>query len=208
MLAKEGVPYIAVLLIIVAFFYYIFPVLALIPFTLLLFVLFFFRNPSRKIIKNNRHILSPADGTIVEIKELKNHRFFEGRVVKVSIFLSVLNVHINRSPVSGNITHTEYRPGKYLPAFKSHASEINERNTVIIENEHVKVLVNQITGFIARRIVFYKKRGDFLNQGQRLGMIKFGSRTEIIMPASIKIKVREGQKVKAGITILGVLGDE
>ncbi|MTI84227.1 MAG: phosphatidylserine decarboxylase family protein [Firmicutes bacterium] len=208
MIIKDGIPYIAVLIILCLFFYFLHPVLALIPAGLLLFVVFFFRNPPRQIPENDQHILSPADGKIMEIKEIKDTVFFGGKVTKITIFLSVFNVHVNRAPIKGKITHTEYRPGKFLPAFKGHASDVNERNTIGIENEHLKVMVHQITGFIARRIVFYHKKGDFLSQGSIFGMIKFGSCTEIVIPAHVKTVAQKGQKVKAGISVLGVLRNE
>ncbi|WP_066636702.1 phosphatidylserine decarboxylase family protein [Desulfolucanica intricata] len=208
MIVKDGIPYILVFAALSILVYYINPTLAVIPIILLLFVTFFFRNPPRAVIRDYTHILSPADGRIQEIEELEDSNYIYNKAIKIRIFLSLFNVHINRSPISGKITHTEYRPGQYLPAFKNHASDINERNTIVIENDYLKVLVHQITGFIARRIVCYKKKGDSLEQGQIFGLIKFGSCTEIIVPTNVKILVQKGQKVKAGITVLGVLRDE
>ncbi|WP_347490169.1 phosphatidylserine decarboxylase family protein [Desulfoscipio sp. XC116] len=208
MLARECIPYITILLLLSFIFYVLSPVLAILPVPILLFVIFFFRNPPRQVASNTNHIVSPADGTIQSICEIDEDTFIKGRAVKISIFLSLFNVHINRSPLSGKITYTSYRPGKYLPAFKSHASDINERNTLGIENAGIKVLVHQITGFIARRIVFYNQKNDYLQQGQIFGMIKFGSCTEIIVPAGTKIVVQKGHKVQAGITVIGVLKDD
>lgn len=208
MFAKECIPYIAILALLSLFIYTFSPALAILPAILLFFVLFFFRNPPRRLAPNINHVLSVADGTIKVIEEIEEDTFIRGRAIKVSIFLSLFNAHINRSPLSGKITYTSYRPGKYLPAFKSHASEINERNTLGIENGDTKVLVHQITGFIARRIVFYNQQGDYLKQGQIFGLIKFGSCTEIIVPAGTKIVVQQGQKVRAGITVIGVLKDD
>ena len=208
MIVKDSVPSILILVVLIITFYIISQYLAILPAILLLFVLFFFRNPKRNIATDYKHILSPADGTILEVKELTDNNYIKGNAIKISIFLSIFNVHINRSPISGKITYTEYRPGKFLPAFKSHASDINERNTVGIENDYLKVLVHQITGFIARRIVCYMKKGDDLEQGQVFGLIKFGSCTEIIVPAKVKVLAQVGQKVRAGITVLGVLQDD
>ena len=208
MIVKDSVPSILILVVLIITFYIISKYLAILPAILLLFVLFFFRNPKRNITTDYKHILSPADGTILEVKELTDNNYIKGNAIKISIFLSIFNAHINRSPISGKITHTEYRPGKFLPAFKSHASDINERNTVGIENDYLKVLVHQITGFIARRIVCYMKKGDALEQGQIFGLIKFGSCTEIIVPAKVKVLAQVGQKVRAGITVLGVLQDD
>ncbi|MBZ4687969.1 MAG: phosphatidylserine decarboxylase family protein [Clostridiales bacterium] len=207
-IAKEAIPYCSFLLLVTIASYFIHTVFFVIALLCLAFVLFFFRNPHRRINYNDNYILSPADGRIQEITTVDEKNFFEGKAVKVSIFLSLFNVHINRSPLAGKITYAAYRPGKYFPAFKSHASELNERNTIGIENKKVKVLVHQITGFIARRIVCYKKKGDFLNQGEIFGMIKFGSCTEIIIPENVKILVEEGDIVKAGETVLGVIDDD
>lgn len=208
MLAKESIPYLFVLSLLCVIIYAFWPVLVILPATLLIFTLFFFRNPPRKISTDNNHILSPADGKVQSISEIDENTFIKGKAVKISIFLSIFNVHINRSPLSGKINYTEYRPGKYLPAFKSHASDINERNTLGIENNKLKVVVHQITGFIARRIVCYNQKGDSLEQGQIFGLIKFGSCTEIIVPANVKVLVQTGQKVKAGISLIGVLKDD
>ncbi len=208
MLARECIPYLVLLALLSLIFYTLSPALAIITVFLLLFVIFFFRNPPRKVAPNINHILSAADGTIKAIQEIDEGTFIQGRAIKISIFLSLFDAHINRSPLSGEITYTSYRPGKYLPAFKSHASDINERNTLGIENGDIKVLVHQITGFVARRIVFYNRQGDYLKQGQIFGLIKFGSCTEIIVPADTKIVVQLGQKVRAGITVIGVLNDD
>jgi phosphatidylserine decarboxylase len=207
MIARECIPYLAILALLSLIFYTLSPTLAILPTFALLFVVFFFRNPPRKVAPNINHILSAADGTIQAIQEIEEDTFIQGRAIKVSIFLSLFNAHINRSPLSGEITYTSYRPGKFLPAFKSHASDINERNTLGIENGDIKVLVHQITGFVARRIVSYNHQGDYLKQGQIFGLIKFGSCTEIIVPADTKIIVQLGQKVRAGITVIGVLKD-
>jgi len=208
MIAKESIPYVLIFSALILVFYVLWPVLIVLPAILLVFILFFFRNPPRQVTPDNTHILSPADGTVQYIEEIDEPGFIKGRAIKISIFLSIFNVHFNRSPVSGEITYTEYRPGKYLPAFKSHASELNERNTLGIENSRLKVLVHQITGFVARRIVFYNRKGDFLHQGQIFGLIKFGSCTEIIVPAGVELRVQTGQKVQAGITVIGVLNND
>lgn len=202
---KESIPYIIILGIISIISFYFVPLLAIIPFIFLLFVIYFFRDPRRTISSNESQFLSPADGRVMEITEINEDSFIKGKAIKVSIFLSIFNVHINRSPISGTIKYSSYRPGKYLPAFKSHASEINERNTIGIENDRTKVLVHQITGFVARRIVCWSKKGDILNQGNKFGLIKFGSCTEIIVPFDVDIKVKVGDIVRGGITIIGVI---
>lgn len=201
---KECLPYFIILCLMALLTYYFIPIISIVPLSLALFVLFFFRDPNRKIDYDDKIVLSPADGKVMSITEFYDDTFINGKVKKVTIFLSLFNVHINRSPISGKVTYINYRPGKYLPAFKSHASEINERNTVGIENDNLKVLVHQITGFVARRIVCWCKVGDELKQGEKFGLIKFGSCTEIIVPYDVDIKVKQGDTVKAGITIIGV----
>lgn len=202
---KESALYIIILGIIGILSLYFIPLLAIIPFALLLFIVYFFRDPYRIIPTDESQFVSPADGRVMEITEINEDTFIKGRAIKVSIFLSIFNVHINRSPISGKVEYVSYRPGKYLPAFKSHASEINERNTIGIANDRTKVLVHQITGFVARRIVCWSKKGDMLNQGDKFGLIKFGSCTEIIVPFDVDIKVKAGDIVRGGITIIGVI---
>ncbi|WP_018248961.1 phosphatidylserine decarboxylase family protein [Orenia marismortui] len=201
--AKESIPYIIVLTIFMILFYIFLPILSIIPAFLLVFIIFFFRDPERKVIINDKLLLSPADGRIMEIKEIDEPRFIKGKAKQVNIFLSIFNVHINRSPIDGEIKYRDYRAGKFLPAFKSHASEINEKNYVGIENNKVKVLVNQVTGFIARRIVCWVNQEDTIKQGDRFGLIKFGSCTEIIVPSNVELKVKPGDKVKGGKSIIG-----
>jgi phosphatidylserine decarboxylase len=204
-LRKESLPYILVLGIIVAITLYFIPPAAILPLIMLLFVIYFFRDPERTIAVGENVLLSPADGTVMDITDVYDETFINGKAKKVTIFLSIFNVHLNRSPISGKVAFTSYRPGKYLPAFKSHASELNERNTIAIENEKTKVIVHQITGILARRIVCWSKRGDILRQGERFGLIKFGSCTEIIVPYDVEIKVHKGDTVRGGITVIGVI---
>lgn len=169
-----------------------------------IFVLFFFRNPRRERVSSGSALLSPADGKVMSVIEMDEPSFIGGKAVKVSIFLSLFNVHINRSPMDGTVRYHHYRDGQMLPAFKSHASEINERNTVGIESpDGYRILVHQITGFIARRIVWWVKPGDVLAKGERFGLIRFGSCTEIVMPLGTSVLVSAGQTVRAGMTIIG-----
>ncbi|QIB25969.1 phosphatidylserine decarboxylase family protein [Caloranaerobacter azorensis] len=208
-ISPDGFPYILLLLAITIITGFINIYVAIIPFIFLIFVTFFFRNPPRKIKKDDKIILSPADGKILSITEIDEDEYLKCKAVKVSIFLSLFNVHVNRTPIAGKVEYIKYRPGKFLPAFKSHASEINERNTIGLNNGDIKVLVHQITGFIARRIVSWVKIGDVLQQGQLYGLIKFGSCTEIVIPADrVELKVKEGDTVKGGLTIIGVIRDE
>jgi len=207
----EAFPILAAGIIITVATYIIFNwPLAIIPGLFLLFSLYFFRNPERDAEVDLHEVLSPADGVILCIENVEESRYLKKQAVKVSIFLSVFNVHVNRSPIDGVIEYVHYQPGKFLPAFKGHASEINERNYVGIkssENPNWNVLVVQITGFVARRIVCWVKEGQSLLQGQRFGMIKFGSCTEVYLPAGSEILVVKGQKVRGGETVIGRLTD-
>lgn len=177
---------------------------AIIPGLAALFILFFFRNPVRVSSAGPDALLSPADATVMSITEIDEPDFIGGKAIKVSMFLSLFNVHINRSPMDGMVLYHHYRDGKMLPAFKSHASDINERNTIGIEGlSGYRILVHQITGFVARRIVWWVKPGDSLKRGERFGLIRFGSCTEIVVPVGTVILVKPGQKVRGGITIIG-----
>jgi phosphatidylserine decarboxylase len=199
--------YLVLLIAIAALLYPVYPALAIIPTALFLFTLFFFRNPKRNIPGNEQYILSPADGTIMAIDEVIEDRFIKEPAIRISIFLSIFNVHLNRSPLSGTVRYRHYRPGKFIPAFKSHASDINEKNFIGIESDGFKIMVCQITGFIARRIKCWADNGQILQSGEIIGIIKFGSGTEIFIPIGSKINVKKGDKVKAGETILGILPD-
>lgn len=209
---KEGFPYIIVTSVLTIISYFLNSIISPVPWIffliITLFVIYFFRNPKRHITKNAVHILSPADGTVMSIEKINEENFFKSEAIKVSIFLSVFNVHANKAPIDGVVKYTSYRPGKYLPAFKPHASELNERNTIGIEGNGIKVIVHQITGLIARRIVCWVKENDPVIQGENYGLIKFGSCTEIIVPKNIDIQVKPGQKVKGGMTIIGVIKNE
>jgi len=199
--------YLVLLIAIAALLYPVYPALAIIPAALFLFTLFFFRNPKRNIPGNEQYILSPADGTIMAIDEVIEDRFIKEPAIRISIFLSIFNVRLNRSPLSGTVRYRHYRPGKFIPAFKSHASDINEKNFIGIESDGFKIMVCQITGFIARRIKCWADNGQILQSGEIIGIIKFGSGTEIFIPIGSKINVKKGDKVKAGETILGILPD-
>ena len=203
--AKEAFGYLAFLTLITVIFFFICRPLIFLSIAFIAFISFFFRNPPRNVPVGDSQILSPADGRVMSVSEVVEPVFLKGKAVRVSIFLSIFDAHINRSPISGTVKYVNYRPGKFIPAFKSHASDINERNTLGIEGKNVKILVSQITGFIARRIVCWAKEGSSLSKGQCFGMIKFGSGTEIIMPDGVEINVKPGDKVKAGESIIGTV---
>ena len=175
-----------------------------IAFFLLLFLIFFFRDPERKAPAGENLILSSADGKIISVKPFQNVEFVGGQGTLVSVFMSVFDVHVNRAPISGKVEYFKYNPGKFFPAFKDKASSENEQTELGIENAHGRVIIKQIAGIIARRIVCKARPGDKLSAGQRLGMIKFGSRVDHLLPENVEIRVKPGQKVRAGETVMGV----
>lgn len=169
------------------------------------FCLFFFRDPLRKLpsdIKDN-NIISPADGKVMLIEEIEDeNKFLKSKAKLIGIFLSPLNVHVNRIPVSGVIDYFEYIKGDYIVAFDHKSSERNERTLIGITNDKFKVLFKQVAGFIARRIVFHIRKGDKVSMGEKFGMIKFGSRVDVIIPENSKIMVSVNDHVIGGETIL------
>lgn len=173
---------------------------------LFLIVLQFFRHPSREITKNEKYIIAPADGKVVVIEETTETEVLKDRRIQVSIFMSPLNVHVNRYPISGQITFSKYHPGLFLVAWHPKSSTENERTTVVIENSaKTPILLRQIAGALARRIVCYPKAGWMVKQGDELGFIKFGSRVDIFLPLGTKIKVGMEQKVLGGVTVIAEL---
>jgi phosphatidylserine decarboxylase len=168
---------------------------------LALFVAYFFRDPERPVPTDDRLVVSPADGLIVAIKPADSQEGERG--TQVSIFLSIFDVHVNRSPIAGKIVSTDYRPGKFLVATKAKASVENEMNVVAVENHYARIVFKQIAGLIARRIVFWKKIDDRVQLGERVGLIKFGSRVDIFLPQNVTVTVKRGEHVKGGISIIG-----
>lgn len=168
----------------------------------LLFNINFFRDPERNTPSGENIIVSTADGEIISIKEVFEKRFLNDNAIQVSIFMSPLNVHVNRIPISGTIDYLNYIKGDYLVAFHEKSDLRNERTEIGITSKYGKVLFTQVAGFIARRIVFDLRLGDTVKTGQRFGMIKFGSRSDLIVPKNWNIKVKVGDKVKAGETII------
>ena len=168
-------------------------------------ILWFFRNPKRNIIIDDNVILSPADGKVLDIKEVNENEFFKDDRIKISIFLSITNIHVTRFPISGKIIYNKYHPGKYLLAWHPKSSEKNERTSVVISNNSFgNILYRQIAGAVARRIVNYAKTNLEVIQGEDSGFIKFGSRVDIFLPLNSNISVKKGQNVKGGITILSI----
>lgn len=170
----------------------------------LAFVLNFFRDPERSTPQSDNIVVSPADGKVVVIKTVQEDEFLKGEGVQVSIFMSPLNVHVNRYPVSGKVAYFKHFPGEYMVAFDEKSSERNERTHIGIESRNGNVLFKQIAGFIARRIVAPIHVGDEALAGQRFGMIRFGSRVDVILPKGSDVKVNIGDKAIAGETVLAI----
>jgi phosphatidylserine decarboxylase len=196
MLAREGIPFIIVP-IVLAVVLSVFGVWVLAVFFVLVavFMAFFFRDPRRVPPAEEGVIVSAADGTVTRIESNESGKL-------VSVFLSPLNVHINRAPIAGSIKKLEYIRGKKLPATRNDASFLNERNSLTIEGESLTVVCTQIAGILARRIVCRVKEGDNLTIGERFGLIKFSSRTDLLMPVDVELAVKIGDKVKGGVTVI------
>ena len=176
--------------------------LLLISAFLVIFTLNFFRDPERSVPNKSNIVVSPADGRVLFVKDVLDDKFLNSKAKMVSIFMSPLNVHVNRIPISGKVEYVKYIQGEYLAAFEDKASERNERNEIGITSPDGKVFFTQIAGFVARRIVSDLKVGDSVNIGNRFGMIKFGSRVDIIVPEQWQVKVKKDDNVTAGETIL------
>ena len=178
--------------------------LSLLFFLFSLFIIYFFRDPERIAPSGDDLILSAADGKVITIKPVDDFVYIGKEGTMISIFMSVLDVHVNRIPISGSVGYIKYHKGKFLPAFQDKASLENEQREIGLETDFGRIILKQIAGIIARRIVCKVKAGDLVKTGQRFGMIKFGSRIDIFLPKNAEIKVKLNQKVKAGETILGV----
>ena len=162
----------------------------------------FFRVPTRVINEVEDGVLSPADGTIVYVGNAFEHEYFKDERIKISIFMSINNVHVNSYPISGEISYTAYHPGKYAIAKLPKSSVDNEHNTIVVRNEDSEILFRQIAGFVARRIISYPEVGDHVNQGEEVGMIKFGSRVDVFLPKNAFVAVSKGDKVVSKKTVL------
>lgn len=169
---------------------------------LLVFILSFFRIPARNYPAGEDIIVSPCDGTVVVIEEVQADEYFKDRRLQLSIFMSPLNVHVNRNPVSGEVMYSQYHKGKYLVAWHPKSSSDNERHSVVYKSDGKEMLVKQIAGALAKRIVNYLKPGDSVKQAEEMGFIKFGSRVDLLLPIGTKVEVAMNQKVKGGVTVL------
>ncbi len=170
-----------------------------------LWVAYFFRDPERSGPRGDALVIAPADGRVVHVTEVDEPAFMGGRAVRVSIFMNVFNVHVNRYPVSGTVAYVHYNPGKFLNAAVEKASLENEQMSVGLDHGGTRVLLRQIAGLVARRIVTYSTVGDAARQGERMGLIRFGSRVDVFLPPNAAVRVRVGQTTAAGVTVLAEL---
>lgn len=202
-IAREGWIFIIIALAIaavLAVFHFYIP--ALIFAALTLFCIFFFRNPERIIPEGDEMVVSPADGKVMDVTTVNEGLFIKGNAKRVRIFLSLFNVHINRAPVSGKVGFIKQVAGKFLPAYKDEVSFKNQRNYIGLETDFGRVLVVQITGLVARRLVCWVESGNVLQRGERFGLIRFGSCTEIYLPVETEILVKIGDSVKGGESVI------
>jgi phosphatidylserine decarboxylase len=204
-IAKEGLPFLIPSALLTIFLGGMgWRVLMALGILVTLFIAFFFRNPKRKIPSLQNIILSPADGRIVYVGECEEDRFLREKALKVSIFMSLFDVHVNRAPATGKVLDRSYHPGRFHVASVEKASLLNEQNAFVLETEdRLRILLIQIAGFVARRIVCYAKAGDTLRKGEIFGLIRFGSRIDLYLPTEVKPIVRVGQHVKGGESIIG-----
>ena len=206
-IAKEGfffiIPFVAafVLLLIFSRNYVALVIIFLITF----FLVFFFRDPVRIAPEGENLIIAPADGKIIKLEKIYENRYLKENVTKISIFMSLFNVHVNRVPVTGTVEKINYNKGKFISAFKDKASLDNEQNSIIIDTGSRKIIVKQIAGVIARRIICKLSEKQKVKAGEKLGLICFGSRADIFIPGEVEIKIKIGDTVKAGKTVIGVL---
>ena len=191
-----------------SFYYISFPspviswIIFIVTFGLLLFIISFFRIPKRKISKDEQAIIAPADGKVVAIEEVQADEYFNDRRIQVSIFMSPANVHVNRNPVSGEVVYSKYHKGKYLVAWHPKSSTENERHCVVYKKGGKELLVKQIAGALAKRIINYLQTGQKVEQGNEMGFIKFGSRVDLLLPIDAKVLVKIGDKPKGGVTVV------
>lgn len=202
-LIKEGIPTLIIATIITIILYIISPLLSIIGIGIIIFILYFFRDPKRIINKQDFIVTSPADGLITNIEEVYEEKFFKGKAIRISIFMSPLDVHVNRSPILGEVKYIEYIKGRFTPATKFESHLVNEKNYIGIENNNIKVLVVQVAGAMARRIVNWTEMNQEVQMGDKIGMIKFSSGTQIFLPIGTELLVSEGEKVVSGITFIG-----
>jgi len=208
-IVKDGWKFVLPLLLLSVIFLFFWKIGSLFLLGLASLTFFFFRDPERKVPEGENLILSPADGKVIDISEVGEENFLRCRVMVVRIFMSIFDVHVQRSPVKGKVEWIKYNSGKFMAAYREKASRDNESNLIGIQIDKSsnssggRILVKQIAGSIARRICCWCKEGDNLDAGQRVGMIRFGSRADVYFPQEIEIRVKKGDKVVGGETVLG-----
>jgi len=208
-IVRDGWKFVLSLLLLAGVFFFLWKIGGILLLILTSLVLFFFRDPERKIPEGEDLILSPADGKVIDISEVKDQSFLPSGGKVVRIFMSIFNVHVQRSPVKGKVEWIKYKAGKFMAAYTEEASESNESNLIGIQTDNRssfsgrRMLVNQIAGSVARRICCWCREGDNIDAGERIGMIRFGSRVDVYLPPEIEIKVGKGDRVVGGETILG-----
>lgn len=203
-IVKDGYPFIIAAVILTLIVFYFFGVsAAIIPGVLAVFFIYFFRNPSRSMPYDPNILYSPADGTVMAVEDIFDDEYLNEPATKVTVFLSVFNVHVNRSPIDGEIKYQRYTCGQFVPAYKKSASFENERHAIGLDNGRMRILVTQVAGLLARRIVSWVTLGHQMQQGECYGMIKFGSSTELVVPKNVEITVKKGDTVVGGVTVMG-----
>jgi phosphatidylserine decarboxylase len=211
--AREGYPFILIALALAAAGYTAaivrrsFPLwlLAFVLTVLVLWVAYFFRDPERTGPRGDDLVISPADGRVIEVVEVDEPAFLQGRAIRISVFMNVFNVHVNRYPVGGRVAYVHYNPGKFMNAAAEKASLDNEQMSIGVQGARHRILFRQIAGLVARRIVTYSRVGDDAEQGERMGIIRFGSRVDVFVPVGSTIRVKVGDKPSAGVTVLAEL---
>jgi phosphatidylserine decarboxylase len=204
-IAREGWPFVGTLLALAALVAWRFPWPAGVLAALGLFCAFFFRDPERALPPGDSLVLSPADGKVVRLAPAPEGSALGAGAQQLSIFLSIFDVHVNRAPIAGRVERVDYHPGEFLPAWDDKASLRNEQNTVTLERDGQRLVFKQIAGWIARRIVFRKKPGDSVARGERVGLIRFGSRVDVLLPATAKVRVKVGDRVQGGASVIAEL---
>jgi phosphatidylserine decarboxylase len=206
--APEGYPFIAVSGLITAGAFLLCPIYSVIPVFITFFMLYFFRDPERSVPADKDAFISPADGKIIVIRDVVEDKYLHAEVKQISIFMSPLNVHVNRAPCDSRVKTVKHNKGRFLAAYKDDASIKNENIEMVLETQYGDILVRQVAGFVARRAVCRAKEGDLLIRGQRYGIIKFSSRLDVYLPKDAMIKVKLDDKVKAGETLLATCPKE
>ena len=207
-IVKDGYPIIfTCLAATVAVYFFFGPIWAVVPGVLTLFFTWFFRNPTSLPPYDPNVLYSPAHGTVMAIEDIFDDEYLNEPATKVTIFLSVFDVHVNRTPIDGEIKYQRYTCGQFVPAYKKSASFENERHAIGLDNGRIRMLISQVAGLLARRIVSWVTLGDKVKQGECYGMIKFGSSTELVVPKNVEITVKKYQKVTGGVTIVGRIKD-